>query len=189
MADRFFEGAEAECREVLAHLFGDELEEVHDELGLARELLAQFGVLRRDTDRAGVEVTHAHHDAARHHERRGGEAELLGAEQRGDDDVTAGLELTVALHDDPVAEPVQQQRLLRLGETELPRCARVLDRREPRGTGPAVVAGDEHHVGVRLRHAGGHGADTDLGDQLHVHPRRGFAFFKSWMSCFRSSIE
>jgi hypothetical protein len=42
----------------------------------------------------------AHHDAARGDERRGGEAELLGAEQRGDDDVAAGLELAVGLDRD-----------------------------------------------------------------------------------------
>ena len=124
MADGLRDRAEAERGEVLAHLLGDELEEVDDELGLAGEALAQLGVLRGDADRAGVEVADAHHHAAAHHERRGGEAELLGAEQRGDDDVAAGLELAVALHDDAVAQPVAQQRLLRLGEAELPRRAR-----------------------------------------------------------------
>ena len=153
------------------------------------ELLAQLGVLRGDADGAGVEVADAHHDAARHDERRGREAELLGTEQRGDHDVAAGLELAVDLHDDAVAQAVQQQRLLRLGEAELPRCTRVLDRREPRRAGAAVVTGDEDDVRVRLRHAGRDGADADLGDELHVHPARGFAFFRSWMSCFRSSIE
>jgi hypothetical protein len=62
------------------------------------------------------------------HERRGGEAELLGAEQRGDHDVAPGLQLAVHLHDDAVAQAVQHQHLLRLGEAELPRHARVLDR-------------------------------------------------------------
>ena len=59
-----------------------------------------------------------------HDERRGGEAELLGAEQRGDDDVAAGLDLAVDLHDDPVAQPVEHEGLLGLGEAELPRAAR-----------------------------------------------------------------
>ena len=106
VADRLLERAEAERGEVLAHLLGDELEEVHDELGLAGELLAQLRVLRRDADRAGVEVADAHHHAAAHDERRGGEAELLGAEQRGDHDVAAGLQLAVDLHDDAVAQAV-----------------------------------------------------------------------------------
>ena len=95
-----------------------------------------------------------------------------------DHDVAAGLQLPVDLHDDAVAQPVEQQRLLGLREAELPRRARVLDRREPRRAGAAVVTGDQHHVGVRLRHAGRDRADADLGDQLHVHAR---------LRCSRSS--
>ena len=162
VADRLGDRAEAERGEVLAHLLGDELEEVDDELGLAGEPLAQLGVLGGDADRAGVEVADAHHHAAAHHERRGGEAELLGAEQRRDHDVAAGLQLAVALHDDAVAQAVAQQRLLGLGDAELPRRARVLERRERRRAGAAVVAGDEHDVGVRLGHARGDRAHADL---------------------------
>ena len=83
-------------------------------------------------------------------------------------DVAAGLQLAVGLHDDAVAQAVEQQRLLGLGQAELPRCAGVLQRVERAGAGAAVVAGDEHDVGLGLRHAGGHGADADLGHQLHV---------------------
>ena len=119
----------------------------------------------------------------------GGEAELLGAEQRGDHDVATRLQLTVGLHDDAVAQTVQQQRLLRLREAELPRRAGVLQRRERRRAGAAVVAGDQHDIGVRLRDARRDRAHADLGDELHVDARRGFEFFRSWMSCFRSSIE
>ena len=84
-------------------------------------------------------------------------------------DVAAGLELAVGLHDDAVAQAVQQQRLLGLGQPELPGRAGVLERRERAGAGAAVVAGDQHDVGVGLGHAGGDGADADLGHQLHVH--------------------
>ena len=124
MADHLGHRAEPELGHQLAHLLGDELEERLDELGLAAEALAQLGVLGGDADRARVEVADAHHHAARHDERRGGEAELLGAEQRGDDDVAAGLQLAVGLHDDAVAQAVEQQRLLGLGEAELPRRRR-----------------------------------------------------------------
>ena len=104
--DRLLDRAQPERGEVLAHLLGDELEEVLDELGLAGEALAQLGVLGRDADRAGVEVADAHHHAARDDERGGREPELLGAEQRRDDDVAAGLQLAVDLHDDPVPQAV-----------------------------------------------------------------------------------
>ena len=75
-----------------------------------------------------------------HDERRGREAELLGAQQRGDHDVAAGLQLAVDLHDDAVAQVVQHQHLLRFGEAELPRHAAVLDRGQRRRAGAAVVA-------------------------------------------------
>ena len=97
--------------------------------GLAGELLAQPRVLRGDADRAGVQVADAHHDAAERDQRRGGEAELLGAEQRGDDDVAAGLELAVGLDHDAAAQVVEHQRLVRLGQAQLPRQAGVLDAR------------------------------------------------------------
>ena len=147
----------------------DVLHEVDDELGLAGELLAEFGVLRGDADRTRVEMADAHHHAARHDERRGREAELLGAQQRGDDDVAAGLQLPVDLHDDAVAQTVHEQRLLRLGETELPRRARVLERRQRRCAGAAVVSRDQHDIGVRLGDTCRDRADADLGHQLHVH--------------------
>ena len=115
-------------------------------------------------------MTDAHHDAAGDDEWRGGEAELLSAQQRGDDDVATGLELTVGLHDDPIAKTVEEQGLLGLGEAELPRSPGVLERGEWRGSRPAVVARDEHDVRLGLGDACRNGPDADLGDQLHVDP-------------------
>ena len=40
-----------------------------------------------------------------------------------------------------------------------------------RGAGAAVVAADEHHVGVGLGHAGGDRADADLGHELDADAR------------------
>jgi hypothetical protein len=102
-------GAEAELGHDTRAPPGRRTEEVHHVFGLAGELLAQHRVLGGDPHRAGVQVAHAHHDAARDHQRRGGEAELLGAEQGGDDDVAAGLELPSVLHDDAVAQVVEHQ--------------------------------------------------------------------------------
>ena len=128
-ADQLVELAHAEARHHLAHLFGDEEEVVDDVLGLALEFPAQHRVLGRDAHRAGVEVAFAHHDAALDDQRRGGEAELVGAEQRADDDVAPGLHLAVDLHGDAAAQAVEHQRLLRFGEAQLPGRAGVLDRR------------------------------------------------------------
>ncbi len=139
--------------------------------GLPLKRSPQHRVLGRDAHRAGVEVADAHHDAARHHERRGCEAELLRAQQRADDDVAAGLELAVDLHDDAVAHAVEHERLLGLGEAELPRRAGVLEGVQRARAGAAVVSGDEDDVGQRLRRAGGDRADAGLAHELDVHPR------------------
>ena len=172
-ADQILEPADAEPRHDLPRLLGDEEEEVDDVLGLALEALAQLGILRRDPDRARVQVAGAHHHAAGRDQRRRREAHLVGAEQRGDDDVAPGLELAVGLHPDPRAQVVEHERLLRLGEADLPRDAGEEDRRERRRAGAAVVPGDQHVVGVRLRDARGDGADPDLGDELHRDARIG----------------
>ena len=190
LADHLVDRPETQLRHQFPDFLGDEHEEVLDELRLAVEALAQHRVLRGHTDRAGVEVADAHHDAARHHQRCGGEAELLGAEQGRDHDVAAGLELAVDLHHDAVPKSVEQQRLLGLGQAEFPRRTGVLLRRQRRGAGAAVVPGDQHHVGVRLGHPRGDRADAVLADTSLTWTRAaGLAFFRSWISCARSSIE
>ena len=62
--DHFVHGAEAELGHILAHLLGDEEEEVDDVLRLPGKARAQDGVLSGNADRTGVEVALAHHDAA-----------------------------------------------------------------------------------------------------------------------------
>ena len=107
----------------------------------------------------------------RRDERRRGEAELLGAEQRGDDDVAAGAHLAVGLQDDAAAQVVLHEHLVRLGEPELPGHAGVLDRGERRRARAAVVTRDQDHVGVRLGDARRDRADARFGDQLHADAR------------------
>ncbi len=70
----------------------------------------------------------AHHHAAGCDERRCCEAHLICSEKRRHHDVTAGLELPVGLHPDARAQLVPHQRLLRLGEPDLPRDAGMEDR-------------------------------------------------------------
>ena len=166
LADHLVEGAEAERGHEFAHFLGDEEEVVDDVLGLALESRAQHRVLRGDADRAGVEVALAHHDAAGGDQRRGGEAELVGAEQRADHHVAAGAHAAVDLHGDAAAQAVEHQRLLGLGQADLPGRAGMLDRGQRRGAGAALVAGDGDVVGARLGDAGGDRADADLGHEL-----------------------
>ena len=170
-ADQVVELADAQLRHDLAHFLGDEEEVVDHVLGLAGELLAQHRVLRGHAHRAGVEVALAHHDAALDHQRRGGEAEFVGAQQRADGDVAAGLHLAVGLHADAAAQAVEHQGLLRLGQADFPRAAGVLDRRPGRSARAAVVARDHHVVALALGHARGDGAHADFGHQLDADAR------------------
>ncbi len=86
----------------------------------------------------------AHHDAACHHQRCGREAVFLGTEQHGHHDVARRAHPTVALHRDAISQPVQDERLLRVGKADLPGRTRVLEGRQwGGGTGAAVVPGDQ----------------------------------------------
>ena len=165
-ADQIVELADAQLGHDLAHFLGDEEEEVDDVLGLALELLAQHRILRGHAHRAGVQVALAHHDAAFDDQRRGGEAEFVGAQQRADDHVAAGLHLAVGLHADAAAQAIQHQRLLRLGQAQFPGRADVLDGRHRRGARAAVMAGDHDVVGLGLSHASGHRAHAHFRHQL-----------------------
>jgi len=172
VADQVDEPAHAQACHDLARFLGDHEQIVHDVLGLARELLPQHRILRGNADRAGVQVALAHHDAAQRDQWRRGETHLLGTEQRGDHDVAASLDAAIGLEHCAAAQVVHHERLVSLGDAELPRHARVLDARERRGTRATVVAGDEHMVRMCLHDTGRDRAHSNLGHELHADARR-----------------
>ena len=92
--------------------------------GLPVELLAQLGILRRDADRAGIEMALPHHDAAFDDQRRCRKAIFFRAEQRGDDHVASGLHLAVGFDADAAAQIVEHQRLMRFRQAPVPRESR-----------------------------------------------------------------
>ena len=168
-ADQILQTGHPEHTEQLAHLLGDEEEEVDHVLRQAGEALAQGLLLGGDPHRAVVGVADAGHDAALGDHGDRAEAELLGPQQGRDHHVPAALEAPVGPQQHPVAQAVLQQTAMHLGETQLPGAAGVLDRTQRRGAGAAVMARDLDHVGIGLRHPGGDRADADLGHQLHRH--------------------
>ena len=137
-------------------------------LRVAAELGAQLWILSSNADGAGVQMADAHHDAAQCNERRGGEAELLSTQKRGDDDVTAGFHLAVRFDDDTAAQIVEDEGLMGFGEAEFPWQASVFHGGLRGGAGAAVETGNEHHIRVCLGHTGSDGADADFGDELHA---------------------
>ena len=188
-ADHFVHLAEAEFGHDLPRFFGHQEQVVDHVFRLAGELLAQHRILGGDADRAGVQVALAHHDAAQGDQRRRGKAHLLGPQQGRDDHVAAGLQAAVGLQHHAAAQVVQHQRLMRLGDAQFPGQAGVFDAGQRRGPGAAGVAGDQDLLGMGLGHARGDRAHADFGDQLDADLASGLAFFKSWISWARSSIE
>ncbi len=95
MADHFIDGAESAFCHDFAHFHGDEGHEVDDVFCLALEVFTEDWILGGDADGAGIFLADAHHDAADGDERCGGEAVFFCAQEGGDGDIAAGLELAV----------------------------------------------------------------------------------------------
>ena len=131
----------------------------------------------------------ARHVAADGDERRGAEAELLGAQERRHHHVATGLEAAVGAQRDTVAQVVAHQDLVDLGEAELPGCPDVLDGRQRGGAGAAHVAADVDVVAPGLGDAGRDGADAQGRHQLDADARAGLIARRSAMSWARSSME
>ena len=78
-------------------------------VGRPGELGPEVLALRGDPGRAGVEMALAGHVAADRDERRRPERELLGAEQRGHEQVPPGLQPAIGAQRDAIAQVVAQQ--------------------------------------------------------------------------------
>src|SRR3546814_15782011 len=89
-------------------------------LRLAGEAGAKHRVLRRDADRAGVEVAFAHHDAARRDQLRRREAELVRAEKPGHPHVPPGAKTPLGLPRDAPAHVVEPHSRTRITHPPYP---------------------------------------------------------------------
>ena len=165
-ADQVIYRADAELGHQLAQVLGHEQEVADDLVRRTAEALAQHRVLRGNADGARVEMADAHHDAARRDQRGGRKAKLLGPKQRADQDVATGAQAAVNLQRHLTAQVVHDQHLVRLGEAHLPRQACVLEARQRRGAGAAVMAGDHDVLGLGLGHAGRDRTHASLCDEL-----------------------
>ena len=162
-ADDFLYAPHAHGGQVFPHFLRQKGEEVNQVIGVSLEAFAQRFVLRGHAHRADVQVALAHHHAAQHDERTGGEAVFLGAQQGGDDNVLAGFQLSVGLQADVAAQVIHHECLLRLGQSQLARYAGMFDGTYRTGARAALASADEDEVGFRFGYAGGNGAHAALG--------------------------
>ena len=177
-ADHLVEAPEPEFCHDLAHFLSDEEEIVYYVLRRAGEFLAQHGILCGDPDRTRIQVTFAHHDAAQRDQRRCGETEFIGAQQRTDGHVTPGAQPPVHLDGDTPAQSIQHERLLRFRKADFPRRPSMGKRCQRRSTGAAFITCDRDMVGARLRDTGGHGSDAHFRNQFHRDTRARIGVFQ-----------
>ena len=72
-------------------------------------------------------MTLASHVAAQRNQHGGAKGKFIGAQQRGDEHITAGAQPTVAAQAHTAPQAVLHQHLLRFRKPNLPRVAGVLD--------------------------------------------------------------
>ena len=99
---------------------------------------------------------------------------FFSAEQRCDDDIARELEPSIHPQANPAAKPGANQRAMCIPQADFPGQAGVLDRRDRRGAGAAVMTGDRNHVGSGFRHAGRDNADSALETSFTPIRARGF---------------
>mmetsp|Transcript_63498 Transcript_63498/g.168243 ORF Transcript_63498/g.168243 Transcript_63498/m.168243 type:complete len:352 (+) Transcript_63498:1029-2084(+) len=169
VANDFVHRAEPQLRHQHAHLLRNQHEIVHDVLRQTLKLLPQHRILSGNTHGARVQMALAHHDATHSDEWRSRKAKALGAQQRSNHDVTTSAQLTVGLECNTSAQAVQHKSLVCLGQTNLPRCSRVLDSSPLRGPCATVTTADKNMVSLALSHASSNNTNTNLAHKLHTH--------------------
>jgi hypothetical protein len=173
-AHHLVEGAEAQLGHVLAHLLGDEEEEVDDVLGLCPVNLARS---------TGSCVAMPTGQVFRWHLRIMMQPMVTsGAVAKPNSSAPSSAAITTSRPVCSLPSVCTRMRPRRSFSTST--CcvsarpssqgsAGVLDGTERRSAGAAVVAGDQHHVGMRLGDARGHRAHAHFGHQLDRDARRG----------------
>ena len=155
---------EAHLRHHLAHLLCDEEKEIDDVFGLSREFLAQYWVLRGDSDRASVQMALAHHDAA--HATNGAVANPNSSAPSNAAITTSRpvCSLPSACTRIRLRKSFINRHLLSFREPQFPWNSRMLDRTQGRRARPAAVTADEHNISMSFGNASSDRSDADFRD-------------------------
>src|SRR4026209_1931457 len=171
MTHHLVDSSKAKLGHQLTYFLSDEHHEIDQMCWLTAELSPQLWILRCHTNRTGIQVTSAHHDASERHQRRRRKAKLFCTKQSGYNNITTCFQLPVSLDRDATAQIVEEQRLMCFSETELPRSACMLDAGEWRCPRAALVAANQDYIRARFCDAGRDRADSCFGHKFHTYPR------------------
>src|SRR5262249_37826682 len=120
----------------------------------------ELGRLGSDAYRTSIQVTLPRHHATDCYYRGGSEPEFVRAQHCSDYHVATCFQPSINSQPDPVAKSVEQQHLLSLSQTQLPRGAGVLYRAEGRRPGSPVVSGNMNDFCVSLCDTGSNCANS-----------------------------
>src|SRR6202012_2012414 len=142
---------------------------------------------RRRTHIAGVQVAHAHHDAAVRDQGRGGEAELVGAQQGGHGDVPAGPQSawTAIRPRRPCNSRVCWVSARPISHGEPAWVSDVSGEAPVPPSKPEIVTWSARALATPAATVPTPTSETSFTDTRAL----GLAFLRSWISCARSSIE
>jgi hypothetical protein len=166
MSNHLVDGAETKLCHDGSKLVGNIVEEVDNMFGSTGELLSELRVLSGDTNRAGVQMALAHKDTAHGDKRSSGKAPFLSTKETSKGNITTSLELSISLDNDTTTKIVEDQSLVSLSQTQLPRKTSVLDTSPSRSTSTTIVTRDQNVIGLGLGDTRGHNTDTNLRDKL-----------------------
>ena len=168
-ANHLIHGARANTGQNLTDFLRIEGDQIDDLICRPGELVSQRLILRANTHRAGVRLALPHHDAAHRDQSGGTDAIFFRTHHGRHHDIAARAQPAISAQCHPFTQIVHGQNLMRLGQTHFPRQAGKFDRRRWRSARAAIMAGDQNHIGLSLRHAGGDRAHPRGRHQFHRH--------------------
>ena len=92
----------------------------------------------------------AHHDTTHGDKWCGGETPLFGTQKTCNSDVTTCADLTIRLDNHTTTKVIENQGLMSLSKTELPRQTSVFDTSPSRSTSATIMSGDQDVVSLSL---------------------------------------
>ena len=163
----FFERTQAKACQDFTDFVCNEVEEVFNVFRLTGKALTEFRILRCNTHRALVRVALSIHHAAKANEQVRCKAKFFGTEEGCDHHVTARLELAIDLEFHAATQVIEDKCLFRFGNTEFPRKTSMLNGSKRRSTRTAIMARNEHHVGMSLCDTGSNRTHAHFRNELH----------------------
>ena len=160
--DHFIDRAEAKLCHDLPSFLSHHEQIIHNMLWLALELLAKYGILSRDADRACIQVTLSHHDTTQSDQRGRRKTKLFCSQHGCHNYVATCLKLSVSLKSNSTTQIVHLECLVSFCDPEFPWQTSMFDAGQWGGSRSAFEAGNQDIVGMTLGHTRRNRSDANF---------------------------